>query len=182
MCLTHFQSLFYGRTESYLTSSRGTRSNKEVWADIKVDVATGSRDIYSALDGAFDVQRVHVEGSEAEQYGAISRLPPVLQIQVQRVQFDQVKKTSFKSTHHLKLRETIYLDRYMDAPPGTEGAQELHRRRCEKWKWKEELRSLHARKAELMNNEVRLKDVRTLPGVSARVSAANSLQGLAIST
>lgn len=119
-----------------------------------MDVATGSRDIYSAIDGAFDVQRVHVEGSEAEQYGAISRLPPVLQVQVQRVQFDQVKKTSFKSTHHLKLRETIYLDRYMDAAPGTERAADLDQRRRQKWKWKEELRMLEARRAELVGSEV----------------------------
>ncbi|KAL1959884.1 hypothetical protein VTO42DRAFT_1029 [Malbranchea cinnamomea] len=144
--------LFYGKTKSYITAARGTRSKEEVWADIKVDVATGSRDIYAAIDGAFDAQHVHVEGAEAEQYGAISKLPPVLQIQVQRVQFDQVKKTSFKSIHHLKLRETIYLDRYMDAPV-TDRADDLHRRRREKWKWKEELRRLQTRKAELERKE-----------------------------
>jgi ubiquitin carboxyl-terminal hydrolase 25/28 len=114
-------------------------------------VATGPRNIYSAIDGAFDVQRVHVEGADAEQYGAISKLPPVLQVQVQRAQFDQVKKTSFKSTHHLELKETIYMDRYMDA----DGQDELHQRRREKWRWKEELRALRARKAELTDGQVR---------------------------
>ena len=106
--------MFYGKTKSYITAKNGTRSKEEFWSDIKVDVATGTRDIYSAIDGAFDMQEISVDDSLVEQFGAISKLPPVLQIQVQRVQFDTVKKTSFKSTHHLDLKDTIYLDRYMD--------------------------------------------------------------------
>ena len=137
--------MFYGKTKSYITAESGVRSKEELWSDIKVDVATGTRDIYAAIDGAFDAQRVDVEGTEVEQFGAISKLPPVLQIQVQRVQFDQVKKTSFKSTHHLDLKETIYLDRYMDTSDA-----DINQRRQESWVWKEEIRNLEARKAELM--------------------------------
>lgn len=141
-------SMFYGKTKSYITAESGTRSKEELWCDIKVDVASGTRDIYSAIDGAFDIQKVDVEGKEAEQYGAISKLPPVLQIQVQRVQFDQVKKTSFKSTHHLDLRDTIYLDRYMDT-----NDRDFNQRRQESWAWKEELKKLEARKAELTRKD-----------------------------
>lgn len=114
--------------------------------------------MYTAVDGAFDVQRVHVDGTDAEQHGAISKLPPVLQIQVQRVQFDQVKKTSFKSTHHLELKETIYLDRYMDAPNTDD---DLNRRRREKWRWRAELRALEARKAEFVDDEVKAVIIRS---------------------
>ncbi|EQL34025.1 ubiquitin thiolesterase [Blastomyces dermatitidis ATCC 26199] len=140
--------LFYGKTVSYIAAENGVRSKEESWSDIKVDVASGSKDIYSAIDGAFDVQKVEVDGAEVEQYGAISKLPPVLQIQVQRVQFDQVKKSSFKSTHHLELKETIYLDRYMDS-----NKHNLDERRRECWRWKDELRKLRARKAELIDTE-----------------------------
>ncbi|KAK2737240.1 ubiquitin-specific protease ubp2 [Myotisia sp. PD_48] len=143
--------LFYGTTKSYITATKGVRSKNELWSDIKVDVATGSRDIYAALDGAFDRQNVHVDGADAEQYGAISKLPPVLQIQVQRVQFDQVKKTSFKSVHHLDLKEVIYLDRYMDAT-GNDSLG-LDRRRREQWAWKDEWHKLVARRAELVSNK-----------------------------
>ncbi|KAM5479979.1 ubiquitin-specific protease ubp2 [Microsporum audouinii] len=143
--------LFYGQTKSYITATNGIRSKNELWSDIKVDVATGPRDIYSAIDGAFDRQNVHVEGADAEQYGAISKIPPVLQVQVQRVQFDQVKKSSFKSTHHLELKETIYMDRYMDVPEHDNMG--LYKRRREKWAWKEELNGLRARQAELLNND-----------------------------
>lgn len=130
----------------------GIRSKNEFWSDIKVDVATGSRDIYSAIDGAFDRQKVHVDGAEAEQYGAISKIPPVLQIQVQRVQFDQVKKSSFKSTHHLELKETIYMDRYMDVPEHDNMG--LYKRRREKWAWNDELNGLKVRREELLSNNV----------------------------
>jgi ubiquitin carboxyl-terminal hydrolase 25/28 len=142
-------SMFYGKTKSYITAETGVRAKEELWSDIKVDVATGTRDIYAAIDGAFDVQKVDVDGKEVEQFGAISKLPPVLQIQVQRVQFDQVKKTSFKSTHHLELKDTIYLDRYMDT-----NDPEFTQRRKQSWGWKDELRKLEARKAELMRKEV----------------------------
>lgn len=144
-----FFSLFYGKTISYITAERGVRSKEEIWSDIKVDVATGSRDIYAAIDGAFDAQKVFVDGEVAEQFGSISKLPPILQIQVQRVQFDPVKKTSFKSTHHLELKETIYLDRYMD----TQQAEIINRRRqC--WQWKENLKTLESRRAELLRLSV----------------------------
>lgn len=115
-----------------------------------MDVATGSRDIYAAIDGAFDAQKVDVEGKVAEQFGAISKLPPVLQIQIQRVQFDPVKKTSFKSTNHLELWETIYMDRYMD----TRNADIVGRRKVS-WQLKDKVKNLEARRAELMRQHVR---------------------------
>lgn len=112
-------------------------------------MASGSRDIYSAIDGAFDAQKISVENAEAEQFGLITKIPPILQIQVQRVQFDPVKKSSFKSTHHLDLSEIIYMDRYMD----TQKPEVVNKRRqC--WEWKSALKSLEARKGELLRKQV----------------------------
>ncbi|KAL3479537.1 hypothetical protein BJX99DRAFT_255532 [Aspergillus californicus] len=143
--LDQVKDLFYGRSVSYILSEKGQRSKEEWWCDIKIDVATGPRDIYAAIDGAFDIQKVNVEDTVAEQYATISKLPPILQVQVQRVQFDAVKKRSFKSTHHLDLRETIYLDRYMDT-----NKPEILNRRKQSWEWKDTLRRLEARRAELL--------------------------------
>jgi len=145
--------LFYGQTRSYISTEQGTRSKDERWCDIKVDVAGGSRDIYAAIDGAFDAQKISVENTEAEQFGSITRLPPILQIQVQRVQFDTVKKRSFKSIHHLDLLETIYMDRYMDT-----SKPEIVNRRRQCWEWKSALKSLEARKTELLRKQVCPKD------------------------
>ncbi|KAL4892646.1 hypothetical protein BDV59DRAFT_193527 [Aspergillus ambiguus] len=152
------KNLFYGQAKSYILSKGGERSKEEWWCDIKVDVASGSRDIYAAIDAAFDVQKVNVADSVAEQYATISRIPPILQIQVQRVQFDPVKKRSFKSTNHLELKETIYMDRYMD----TQQPEVVNRRRqC--WEWKKTLKQLEARRDELLRkNEADGMDVPTL--------------------
>lgn len=114
-------------------------------------MASGSRDIYAAIDAAFDAQKISVENAEAEQFGSITRIPPILQIQVQRVQFDPVKKSSFKSTHHLKLLETVYMDRYMD----TQKPEVVHKRR-QNWEWKATLKSLEARRTELLGGQVRI--------------------------
>lgn len=143
-------SMFYGQTRSYITTSGGTRSKDERWCDIKVDVALGPRDIYDAIDGAFDVQKISVENAEAEQYGSITRIPPILQIQVQRVQFDPVKKTSYKSTNHLQLFETIYMDRYMEHTSRPDLLEA--RRQC--WEWKKSLSGIEARQAELLRKQV----------------------------
>ncbi|RAK76146.1 ubiquitin-specific protease UBP2 [Aspergillus fijiensis CBS 313.89] len=140
------KDLFYGKTIYYLKSEQGVRPMEEWWCDIKVDVASGPRNIYAALDGAFDVQKVNVDNTIAERFGTISKLPPVLQIQVQRVQFDPQTKRSFKSTHHLGLEETIYLDRYMDTK-----SPEIMAKRQQSWEWKAALKSLEARQSELLH-------------------------------
>lgn len=142
-------SWFYGETRSYISTEAGVRSKKERWCDIKVDVAGGPRNIYEAIDGAFDAQMISVENGEAEQYGAISKLPPILQVQVQRVQFDPVAKKSYKSTNYLELFETIYIDRYMD----TKNPEILQARR-QTWEWKKQLGALETRRAELLNSQV----------------------------
>ena len=142
--------LFFGKQKSYTTNERGIiRTKEEFISDIKVDVASGPRDIYAALDGAFDVQEVEVGGSLEPQYTTLSQIPPVLQIMVQRVQFDPEKKTTFKSNHHLNLKETIYMDRYMDSSDA-----DLQQRRQECWQWKKELAALEARKVQLTQTEV----------------------------
>jgi ubiquitin carboxyl-terminal hydrolase 25/28 len=109
--------LFYGRAISYILSEKGQRSKEEWWCDIKIDVATGPRDIYAAIDGAFDIQKVNVESSVAEQYATISKLPPILQIQVQ---------------------------------------PEILNRRKQTWEWKDNLKKLEARRAELLRQTVRI--------------------------
>lgn len=148
--IDQIKNLFFAKQKSYTTNSQGiTRTKEDFISDIKIDVASGPRDIYAALDGAYDVQEVEYGGAIEPQYTAISKLPPVLQILVQRAQFDSEKKSSFKSNHHLELKETIYMDRYMD----TEN-EEIQGRRRECWAWKKELVALEARKSELTKTSV----------------------------
>lgn len=150
--IDQIKKLFFGKQKSYTTNYEGLiRTKEEFISDIKVDVASGPRDIYAALDGAYDVQEVEVGGALEPQYTTISQLPPILQVHVQRAQFDPEKKSSFKSDHHLELKETIYMDRYMDTVDN-----DLMERRGECWKWKKDLVRLQARKMELTKNDVSL--------------------------
>ena len=104
--LDQIKDLFYGIINTYMTNRAGaTRTNDEYFSDIKINVASGPRDIYAALDETFDVQEVEVGGGTEPQYSTISRLPPVLQFHVQRAQYDSVKKQSFKSANHLELHD-----------------------------------------------------------------------------
>ena len=144
------KSLFFGKQKSYTTNRQGRiRTKEEYMSDIKVDVATGSRDIYAALDGAYDVQDVEIGGNLEPQYTSISQLPPILQVHVQRVQFDMEKRSVFKSNHHLELKETIYMDRYMDSSDA-----DLLQRRRECWEWKKQLAILESRRGELATSDV----------------------------
>ena len=147
------KDLFFGKQKSYTTDKQGkTRTKEEYMSDIKIDVATGSRDIYAALDGAYDVQDVEVGVGVEPQYTSISVLPPVLQVHVQRSLYDREKKAAFKSTNHLALREIIFMDRYMDS-----NNPELLERRRQCWQWKKELYLLEKRRAQLGKSDVSRK-------------------------
>ena len=149
--IDQIKDMFFGKQKTYTINREGiTRTQEEYFSDIKIDVASGSRDLYAALDGAFDVQEVEVGGVEEPQYTTISQLPPILQILVQRAQYDVVTKTSFKSNHFLEFKETIYMDRYMDSDD-----LELMVRRKACWAWKKLLAALEARQKDLTASEVR---------------------------
>lgn len=122
---------------------------QELFSHLLVNVAEGDRDIYSALDSSFDIEQVDLEGREAKRHLSITDLPPILQIQVQRVQFDRAKASAYKSNSHLHFQETIYLDRYIDTNDPV-----LTARREESWRWKEELKVLEKRKAALAKTQV----------------------------
>lgn len=157
--IDQIKKLFFGKQKSYTTNIQGLiRTKEEFISDIKVDVASGPRDIYAALDGAYDVQEVEVGGALEPQYTTISQLPPVLQVHVQRAQFDPEKKSSFKSNHHLELKETIYMDRYMDTTD-----EDLMQRRRECWTWKKDLAHLQARQLDLIKTNVSALCVNMVP-------------------
>ncbi|KAI9757658.1 MAG: ubiquitin-specific protease ubp2 [Chaenotheca gracillima] len=141
------KELFYGKSKNHLRGKAASREIEEYFADIKINVADGPRDIYAALDGYFDVQTVVQEEGEFAQFGSITQLPPILQIQVQRVQYDQEKKKSYKSDAHLSLRETIYMDRYMETDNPL-----LIQKRQQTWEWKERLRKLQDQRNTLVQS------------------------------
>lgn len=138
---------FYGANAVYLRKSQVMEKKVEPWANLIVFPApTGPRDIYEALDVVFDEQIVEIDNTTTPQHASIAKLPPVLQIQIQRTAYDPVKQTAWKNRNAVVFPETIYLDRYMDS---SDHNSTLMSRRRQAWEWKSELRSLEARQAAL---------------------------------
>lgn len=82
----------------------------------------GPCSLYDALGRNFDQQIL--EESRLSRYTAIKTLPPVLHVLIQRTQ-----STGRKNGNPVVIPETLYLDRYMDAPHDSP----TFRRRVEDW-------------------------------------------------
>jgi len=76
-------------------------------------VADSGFDIYDGLSGYFD-DVVDYKGEKARMEVALVDLPPLLQIQLQRVQFNRETLQPYKSQSYVKFGETVYMDRFLD--------------------------------------------------------------------
>nr|CAG8514926.1 14491_t:CDS:10 [Entrophospora candida] len=114
------KSLFYGETRQVL---HYTDQN----------TAEG-RDLYDGLDVYFDTSTVDFEGTQAEREVTLTSIPPILQIHVQRVQFDRSTSNVYKSNAFLRFDKVIYLDRYLD-----KNGDLLRQRRLQANSWKMEI-------------------------------------------
>jgi len=70
-------------------------------------------DIYDGLSGYFD-DIVEFEGRKARMEVTLLDLPPILQIQLQRVQFNRETLQPYKSQAYVKFWENLYMDRFLD--------------------------------------------------------------------
>ncbi|KEI39589.1 uncharacterized protein L969DRAFT_103491 [Mixia osmundae IAM 14324] len=122
--LNVIQSTFFGKTRQMLTavdSSKGEieRLKEETFVALLLNVSEEGRDIYDGLDAVFDESEVESEGVLVTRSVQPIHLPPVLQIQLQRAQFDRMTKRSYKSNVYVAFEDTICLDRYL-TPAGKE--------------------------------------------------------------
>lgn len=143
------KSLFYGKTRQSLMfeNPKGKVSIKEEpFAYLLVDVAEEGRDLYDGLDRVFDESEVELENGKACRRVGLVELPPILQIQLQRVQFDRRTHTVFKSNAHLKFGERLRMDRYLEPDSNDEEAQE---KRSKTISLRKEIECLRGRLGEL---------------------------------
>uniref|UniRef100_A0A060T713 ubiquitinyl hydrolase 1 n=1 Tax=Blastobotrys adeninivorans TaxID=409370 RepID=A0A060T713_BLAAD len=137
------KELFYGTTKQVLENADngGNRREKtERFSSLLVDVAEGPRDMYDALDSYFGEDIVSLDGISTRRSVTISKLPPILQIQVQRVQFDRVNFRPFKSLALLKFDEIMYADRYLFTTD-----PDMIAKRRQVWAWKVEINDIKSR-------------------------------------
>lgn len=113
--------LFYGTLRQRITTlpdQRRLRSSihekQDLFSHLPVNVTTSGVDIYDGLSGYFD-DTVEFEGSKARMEVSLVELPPLLQIQLQRVQFNRETLQPYKSQAYVKFGETIYMDRFLDS-------------------------------------------------------------------
>ncbi|GAA5846834.1 hypothetical protein JCM9279_004459 [Rhodotorula babjevae] len=108
------------------------RTQDEPFSSLLVDVSpsptsgsgAAARDIYDGLDAVFAPSPITLEGHAAQRRVAlVSPPPPVLQIQLQRVQYDREKQSVYKSNAHLQFYEEIGVARYVEVAEGDEAGR-----------------------------------------------------------
>ncbi|KAJ7204386.1 hypothetical protein GGX14DRAFT_646865, partial [Mycena pura] len=111
--------LFYGKIRQRIASedlhSRASIHEKEdLFSHLPVNVTDEGIDIYDGLSGYFD-DVVEFEGKRARMEVTLVETPPLLQIQLQAIQFNRDTLQPYKSQAYVKFGETIYMDRFLDS-------------------------------------------------------------------
>ncbi|TCD66521.1 ubiquitin-specific protease ubp2 [Steccherinum ochraceum] len=115
--------LFYGKKKQRLapvdaaesrTSRYSIHEKEDPFSHLHVNVAEEGYDLYDGLSRYFD-DVVDFEGIKRRMEVSLVDLPPLLQIQLQRVQFDRETQQAYKSQAYVKFGETVYLDRFMES-------------------------------------------------------------------
>lgn len=157
---------FYGANAVYLKKADSYDVKVEDWANIIVFPGSdGQRDIYGALDVVFDEQVVEIDNKNTTQFASINKLPPIVQIQIQRTAFDPATQQASKNQNRIVFDETIFLDRYMDD-------EKVLQRRRDAWKWKNGIRQLESRQRALEGTNA------TLPVTDALYATKDFIQTL----
>ncbi|KAF2207210.1 hypothetical protein CERZMDRAFT_71801 [Cercospora zeae-maydis SCOH1-5] len=118
----------------------GVDGKKKQLLDMAITIPppSGATDIYSVLDQYFDLQSVGetTEAGNTEAYKSLKVLPPLLQINITRIDYNK-ERGAFKSEACVKLEDELYLDRYID----TSHPDVLPKRKaC--WAWRQKLHAL----------------------------------------
>jgi len=149
--LDSVKKLFYGKTKQTLVpydvqARKAKPDNKprtkiERFLNLIVNIGDHPKDIYDALDTYFTEDLLKLEEEEVKRSLTITELPSILQIQIQRVQFDRVRLMPVKSTEPIPFGEKLYMDRYMDTDD-----KNIIDKREKVFHWRRELECLKKRK------------------------------------
>ncbi|KAL7910981.1 hypothetical protein GGI35DRAFT_331566 [Trichoderma velutinum] len=115
--------------------------------------AEGPCSLYDALGRNFDQQIL--EDSKLSRYTAIKTLPPVLHVLIQRSQ-----SMGSKNGNPVVIPETLYLDRYMDAPHDSP----IFRQRVQDWITAERILDLKSQLAKIEANPSYMTFLQTYEG------------------
>jgi ubiquitin carboxyl-terminal hydrolase 25/28 len=118
--LEKIMETFFVTTINYTKKFDDTVYQKEISFDRSITAfpaPQGTCSLYDALGRNFDQQII--EESKLSRYTSIQTLPPVLHVLIQRSQ-----SMGNKNGNPVEIPETLYLDRYMDAPHDSQTFQD----------------------------------------------------------
>ena len=150
--LDEIHDTFFGQNTSYVMGGKEPPTSVQFF-NIITRVAKEPNDVYAAIDTEYDLS---VRDNDSSAFVSISKLPPIFSINLDRVIWDTQAKRATKLNNHVQVPETIFLDRYLDSPPGSE----LMDRRLQTWRIKAELSTLNDRRKAL---EVKEANTDNLP-------------------
>ncbi|WFC96809.1 ubiquitinyl hydrolase 1 [Malassezia brasiliensis] len=167
-------ALFFGHTAQTLrTTDQATTQKDETFQTIPVTLLPEARSIYDALDTFFDDDEVVGEhGRPVRRTITLRDAPPLLQLQVQRVQYDRRKHRAVKNQAALALEPVVYLDQYMDvgATPTPEAAARADATRADR----QRMAALRTRLAQLTGDDAALPtQLTTLAETLAHVTSGS---------
>jgi len=139
--------LFFGQQVVHVQPEKGPSPNVP-FLNIITRVYHQPPNVYAAMDNEYDLQDAQ-DGTKA--YTSVARLPPVLTIALDRVDWNQEAKRQEKLNHHVDVPETIYMDRYLESASDSD----LLNRRQQTWEMKKELAALSVRRTFLEEKHVR---------------------------
>ncbi|KAG9055761.1 ubiquitin-specific protease ubp2 [Serendipita sp. 407] len=118
--------LFYGKMRQRITPSKdpsqphektSVNEKEDIFSHLPVNVSDEGFDLHDGLGGYF-YDNVEFEGKKAVMEVTLVDLPPILQVQLQRVQFNRETLQPYKSQAFVKFGESLFVDRYLeDADP-----------------------------------------------------------------
>ncbi|EJU02532.1 cysteine proteinase [Dacryopinax primogenitus] len=108
--------LFYGKLRQRVTSdsSSTVHMRDDPFAHIHVNVGDEGFDLYDGLGGYFE-DEVEYESRKSKMDVTLVELPQLLQVQLQRVQFNRETFQAYKSNAYVKFGESLYLDRFLES-------------------------------------------------------------------
>lgn len=130
---------FHGENQEHKVEQDNTVSHRdpEQFLFHQTQISNEPKDLYAALDNYFDLE----DRGTIKIYNTIAKLPPVLCLALGRAVHDYKTGQNIKVNCHVDIPNTLYMDRYLDAPPYSV----LATRRKQKWAYKEELGRLRHR-------------------------------------
>ena len=133
-------------------------TNIEMLDNIRLPLP-GPLHIYQALDNYFDIQEKVLDGVTVQGHASIDSAPPVLGLQIGRIEWDATKLMATKTEHHLELEDVIYIDRYLTS-------DKVDQMKHDRWLLKKEKAALQAERDALMDYRGRLNASAVMMGLS----------------